>query len=421
MTQTDERNPLEMLVTAADWRDWIAFGHACADFDWAEFDWARFDRARFDWARFDWARFDWAETTDRAGQRRGGTPPVSLTMTAIREDQPGSRWKALFDATWPAYRAWYAREGMSARPSLESCRDALRTHMPELLPTWRRLVALSDRDEQAARMLSLWNPPAYQVGCSQAVLPGPEPVLVRNYDYDLDLFEGVVTSTNLSGNRRVIGTSDCLWGLLDGMNEDGLVVSLAFGGRPGAGEGFGIPLVVRYLLETCASVAEARRALLRLPVAQAYNLTLADTLGAHVNAFVAPGEPACFEELAVATNHRHRSVEHPHVAEPLRSRERQLALLDLIAEGPSTDQLTAAFLRPPVHTRAYSRGFGTLYTACYEPARGQVTYLWPDRVWVRSFESPDDESTVTLHEQDRPRSCREVEHGRSGRRRHSGR
>jgi predicted choloylglycine hydrolase len=419
MTQTDQRNPIEMLETAADRRDWIAFGQACAAFDWARFDWARFDWARFDGARFDWAQLELAEMSDQAGRRRGSTQPLSLTMTAIREDRPGRRWKELFDATWPAYRAWYAREGMSARPSLESCREALRTHMPELLPTWRRLVSLSGRDEQAARMLSLWNPPAFQVGCSQAVVPGREPVLLRNYDYDAALFEGVVTSTNLSGDRRVIGTSDCLWGLLDGMNEDGLVVSLAFGGRPGAGEGFGIPLVVRYLLETCASVTEARRALLRLPVAQAYNLTLADTAGAHVNAFVAPGEPASFEELAVATNHRHRSVEHPHVAEPLRSRERQQALLDLIAEGPSTDQLSAAFLRPPVHSRAFSRGFGTLYTARYQPARGQVTYLWPGRAWVRGFESPDEETTVNLHEQGDAPSGKEVQHGWSGRRRHS--
>ena len=53
--------------------------------------------------------------------------------------------------------------------------------------------------------------------------------------------------------------SDCLWGLLDGMNDAGLAVSLAFGGRRVLGDGFGIPLVVRYVLETCATVDEARR------------------------------------------------------------------------------------------------------------------------------------------------------------------
>ena len=49
----------------------------------------------------------------------------------------------------------------------------------------------------------------------------------------------------------MLGMSDCLWGLLDGVNDAGLAVSLTFGGRRDVGDGFAIPLVVRYLLETC--------------------------------------------------------------------------------------------------------------------------------------------------------------------------
>ena len=60
--------------------------------------------------------------------------------------------------------------------------------------------------------------------------------------------------------------SDCLWGLLDGINDAGLAVSLTFGGRRDVGDGFAIPLVMRYLLETCDTVDEARAALERIPV-----------------------------------------------------------------------------------------------------------------------------------------------------------
>ena len=42
------------------------------------------------------------------------------------------------------------------------------------------------------------------------------------------------------------------------MNDDGLAVSLTFGGRRVLGDGFGIPIVLRYLLETCGTVEEAR-------------------------------------------------------------------------------------------------------------------------------------------------------------------
>src|SRR6185312_3517556 len=126
----------------------------------------------------------------------------AMTVHAYREPQPGPRWRALYDATWPAYRSWYTREGLAARPSRRECRDALARHMPELVPTWERLCHLSGDDSVAARMLSMWRLPAFAVGCSQVVIPGEQQVLIRNYDYDQSLFEAVVASTNYSGHRR---------------------------------------------------------------------------------------------------------------------------------------------------------------------------------------------------------------------------
>src|SRR5688500_5108738 len=109
--------------------------------------------------------------------------PTVLTFYGIREAVPGERWRGLFDATWPGYRAWYLSEDGSARPSLRTARDMLGRHMPELVPTWERLVDLAAGDQTAARMLTLYNPPRFLPGCSQAVHIGETPVLVRNYDY----------------------------------------------------------------------------------------------------------------------------------------------------------------------------------------------------------------------------------------------
>ena len=175
-------------------------------------------------------------------------PPRTSALHGIREPKPGPRWQALYEALWPAYRSWFLSEGDAVRRDLPTGRRMLARHLPELVGTWERLVALTGHDETAARMLTLWEPPRFLPGCSPALLDGPRPVLVRNYDYSPRLFDQVCYSSEF-GDRRVIGTSDCLWGLLDGMNDAGLVVSLAFGGRPGSGPGFGIPLVVRYLLE----------------------------------------------------------------------------------------------------------------------------------------------------------------------------
>ena len=67
--------------------------------------------------------------------------------------------------------------------------------------------------------------------------------------------------------------SDCLWGLLDGVNDAGLAASLTFGGRPAVGDGFGIPLVMRYVLEVCDDVEAACGVLSQIPVHAVQNVT----------------------------------------------------------------------------------------------------------------------------------------------------
>ena len=147
-------------------------------------------------------------------------------------------------------------------------------------------------------MLTLYNPPRFLPGCSQAVLADEAPVLVRNYDYHPDLSERVIYSSAFSG-RRVMGTSDCLWGLVDGMNDSGLVISLAFGGRRDAGEGFGIPLRRPLPARSRETVPEVASILRRLPVNMAYNLTVCwDRNREAVTVFVAPSaDPEVFRLL----------------------------------------------------------------------------------------------------------------------------
>jgi predicted choloylglycine hydrolase len=320
-----------------------------------------------------------------------------MTLYGIREEQPGPRWQALHDATRAGYHSWYLSEGEAARPDLRTCCRMLVRHMPELVPVWERLVELSGGDEVTARLLTLWDPPRFLPGCSQATLGGRAPVLIRNYDYGLDLFERVVYSSAFTG-RRVLGTGDCLWGLVDGMNDAGLAVSLAFGGRPGSSPGFSIPLVVRYLLEVAASLDDVRSVLRRVPVNMSYNLTFVDGSGENLTAFVAPDSAPEFSSARVATNHRGTVPEYPERARSLRSVERQRLLLSLLDREPDLTGLTSAFLRPPLRSTEYGRAFGTLYTAVYRPNDGVVDYLWPGDSWRRKFDSADETKTVILRE-----------------------
>jgi predicted choloylglycine hydrolase len=363
-----------------------------------------------DWQRWtegvDWS--DWRSWLQRISSTNWTTEPwpgtpwdqalradaVSLTWQAFAEDEPGDRIGEHLAAAWPAFRRWW-REGANARPPAEEARARLEEHMPELVPAWRRLAAMLGDDPDAAAALALWNPPPFLTGCSQAaVLPGG-PALIRNYDWDHRLFDAVVART-ADGGRRVLGTLDCLWGLLDGLNDAGLAVSLTFGGRPQVGEGFGIPLVIRYVLQTCGTVAEAVRVLRRIPVHMSYNVTALDRDGQRATVYLAPDRPAGVTSRAVATNHQGQ-VEWAPYAAAIRTVERYEHLDELLAAGADAPSVVAACLRPPLYATRFGEGFGTLYTAEYRPAEGIVRYHWPHRTWEQSMTHLQDGSiTVGL-------------------------
>ncbi|MCB0213247.1 MAG: hypothetical protein KDJ52_28150, partial [Anaerolineae bacterium] len=227
---------------------------------------------------------------------------MQLTLDSIHEDKPGPKWQALFETTWPLYKTWFLSEGATARPGYVTSLKKLRQHMPEIVPIYQQLTDLAGGGDLAARFLSLYCPPAYLTGCSQAVWQDDNPILVRNYDYSPHLFEGNLLYTHWL--RPVIAMIDCLWGVLDGINDAGLAVSLAFGGRKVAGVGFGIPLVLRYILETCETIQAATEILQRVPIHMPYNVTVVDKQGQFIAAYLAPGHETIINNDPVCTNHQ---------------------------------------------------------------------------------------------------------------------
>lgn len=324
---------------------------------------------------------------------------IPFHFRSIEELELGEKWRAVFEERWPHYREWFLREGEAARPSFATSVRMLRAHMPELLPAYERLVEIAGGGDLVARMLSLYKPPPYLAACSQgAWTRDGGPVLVRNYDYAPSRMEGVVWSTRML-ERRVIGMSDCLWGLLDGMNDAGLAVSLTFGGRRVMGDGFGIPIVVRYLLEVCDDVGAAREALARLPFSLAHNLTVVDAAGEVLTAYLSPDREPIFRSFPAATNHQ-GIVEWPEQAKATRTIERERFIVGLLGDNDTTStSFEEAFLRAPLFSTAYGSGFGTLYTAAYRPAEGIVDLRWPTFGWRLGFETFEElEHTEVLAE-----------------------
>jgi predicted choloylglycine hydrolase len=324
---------------------------------------------------------------------------IPFTFRAVEELEAGPKWQAVFEEKWPHYKTWFLREGEAARPSYATSVRMLRAHMPELMPAYERVVELAGGGDLAARMLSLYKPPPYLAACSQGVWTRDgAPMLVRNYDYAPSRFEGLIWSTRLL-EKRVIGMTDCLWGLLDGMNDDGLAVSLTFGGRRVLGDGFGIPIVMRYLLETCSTIEDARVVLTRLPYSLSHNLTLVDASGEVLTAYLSPDREPIFRAFPAATNHQ-GIVEWPEQARATRTIEREQMIIHLLGDETIDAQaFVDSFLRAPLFSTSYAHGFGTLYTSAYRPTEGVARYIWPAMSWDLGFDSfTDGEHTEVLAE-----------------------
>jgi predicted choloylglycine hydrolase len=175
--------------------------------------------------------------------------------------------------------------------------------------------------------------------------------------------------------------TDALWGVLDGINEDGLAVSLAFGGRVDVGVGFGIPVILRYILEFCEDSAAAIEVLKSVPTHMSYNVTLVDKHQRFATVYVTPDRPVVVRQVPVATNHQGK-IEWPKHAWATATLERESAANLILTDIDETvDGLIAGFLRPPIYNLGHHRGFGTLYTAVYRPCSGSAVYLWPASHW----------------------------------------
>lgn len=308
-----------------------------------------------------------------------------MLWRAIAEDQPGPVWAGLFAEYWSDYHKWWLAEGDFARPTYGESRRALAAHMPEILPLYEELCDLAGGGDHASRFLSFYCPPPYLSGCSQAIWPGKAPVLVRNYDYNPEAFDSLILKTGWQG-RQVLGTSDGLFGLVDGINDAGLAISLTFGGRRVVGDGFGVPLILRYVLQTCETADQAATALARIPTHMSYNVTVIDAKRRYRTAMMAPDRPTILSRAAVATNHQD-AVEWVQHARLTATVERERFLLQRLSLHRDPEEtFIGAFLKPPLYSTAFAAGFGTLYTAIYRPQKRQMEIRWPGTTWPLSID-----------------------------------
>ena len=302
---------------------------------------------------------------------------MELTFTAVDERQLGPKWQAGVRARpGRAGAPGISRKGGERR--LGDAERQLRRHMPELVPVWRRQVELAGGDEVAARFLTFWNPPAYLVHCSQAVLrrpgrpdPGPQlrsrPAPERGHGAAQRL-DRPRRGRDHGGHRRC-----------GRRRQRGGARRLAGLRRPQGPR--------RGLRRAADRALPARRPAsapaTRSPCCAASPPTWPTTSpwwtgrASTPPCSSPPDRPAEIARRPFATNHQRR-VEWPEQARFSRTVERAAGPRAAAGRaGPDAGAADRGVPAPPLYASRHAEGFGTVYTAAYRPADAGVELRWP--------------------------------------------
>ena len=209
-------------------------------------------------------------------------------------------------------------------------------------------------------------------GCS-AVMTGA--VYGRNYDFKPRNYGARFALVQATGTYASIGASELLTGRLDGMNEHGLVVGLHLVRQSPRLPGFGCVLIVRIVLDQCATTTEAVAMLRKLPHAMQYNYSLLDANGVAAVVEAVPGCVAVRTGAWLAcTNHFQSALLRPLNRRAAHSQQRLPPLERWASADLDATTMFTALNRStsPAFHHGYLRGAGTLHTIVAEPAKKRL-------------------------------------------------
>jgi predicted choloylglycine hydrolase len=257
--------------------------------------------------------------------------------------------------------------------SFKNARAALETYAPNI---WEELHGLADGlDIPLERAVAEYSNGRLRYpkrGCSAVMTGG---LYGRNYDYDVRHYDRMLVAVQPKGVHASIGFSDRFTGRVDGMNEHGLCVGLHMVNQATWQPGLVCILIVRIVLDQCASTREAVALLRLLPHGLGYNYSLIDATGAAAVAEAAPGAFAVREGRQLACANHFQSPELQAYNRRNPGSHRHIGPLEAWArQQPPATELFEALNRSlsPVFDHRYATGSGTLHTLVCTPAAGEM-------------------------------------------------
>tara|TARA_R110000868_G_scaffold289806_2_gene550066 strand:- start:138 stop:1079 length:942 start_codon:yes stop_codon:yes gene_type:complete len=299
---------------------------------------------------------------------------VEKLFRAVDEPVPGAFIRQAVEEGRAFVADWYAKA--ERIPDPEECRRRVGAHMPELLGLFDSMTGFAGDDPaMIAALAGIDPPPLIPAGCTVRAFTRPRPTMLRNYDFHPDATSAVILRTGWAG-RRVLGMSEGVSGLLDGVNDTGVAAALTFGGQHVYGSGFSIVQIIRYVLQVASDVEAAAEVLRRVPCAWAQNVLVQDRSGKSVRAELAPDREPLIADGNAVTNHQADVAPRPDSA-------RRLGVACALADD--VEAARAVFVEGDLLKQDFDDWLGTLYTAEYLPGEGAVTFHWRDGSWRQSL------------------------------------
>jgi predicted choloylglycine hydrolase len=211
------------------------------------------------------------------------------------------------------------------------------------------------------------------IGACSAVIT--DTVYGRNYDFKPQHYGARFALVQPSGSYASVGSSELLTGRLDGMNDRGLVIGLHLVRSSPRYPGLSCVLIVRMILDQCATTADAVEKLRQLPHAMQYNYSILDAGGVAAVVEAVPGSVAVRTGAWLAcTNHFQSPLLRPLNRRPAHSQGRLPPLEAWAARGLSAEAMFTALnsSTSPAFHHGYLRGAGTLHTIVAEPAKKRL-------------------------------------------------
>jgi predicted choloylglycine hydrolase len=208
--------------------------------------------------------------------------------------------------------------------------------------------------------------------CSAAIT---RDVYGRNYDFRPRHYGARFALVQATGSHASIGGSECLTGRLDGMNAHGLTIGLHRVKLRPRFPGLSATLIIRLILDRCASTAEAVAMMQEIPHAMQYNYSMLDAAGTPAVIEAGPGMVAVRSgDWLACTNHFQSPLLAPVNRRPAHSMGRLPPLEAWASRSLSAEAMFTALnhSKSPAFHHGYVGGAGTMHTIVAEPAKKRL-------------------------------------------------